>query len=1332
MESDVQLVEDRVTQEEMESEDEDVDFNPFLKETLVDSEASSSISSEAEGLDKDVISSHDIDGNAITTTTMTTTTTTTTTPMTNVANEEVCGGDVNNDLVLNLEERREIRFKSDKPRIELDEDEDDAICKRTRARYSLASFTLDELETFLQESDDDDIQNVDEEEEYKKFLAAVLNGGNGDDQGRLEGNDYDDDEDNDADFEIEIEEALESDVDDCIVMPEKVERLERGSRRPETRRNGCKKGSAQLNKSVTQQGKVALRPLLPVASVPYLGSQYPGLESSSEFSSCGQLYGFQAHQIGQLYCLIYEHVQLLVQVYSLCVLDSSRQHIASQIKGLLCELLHKRDLVLAWRNGPYPTSCFLPSNVGPSVSVETKKILPVEGSGVSPNDGQGCRWLPTVGDSVRSVLDVAPIKLVGRYIGDVSNAVREHQRRCVETTNIYLERQPLFALPICPSSEVDGNVSNGDDPSLNTSAVSPNHKVPKKTLAATLVESTKKQSVALVSPQIAKLAQPFYSLFNPELFPYKPPSSAVANRVLFTDAEDVLLAMGIMEYNNDWKSIQQRFLPCKSEHQIFVRAKNRSSSKAPENPIKIVRKMKASPLTEEEKARIEEGLKAFKLDWTSVWRNIVPYRDPNLLPRQWRIAIGTQKSYKADSAKRERHRIYESERRSKATARKYTQMGPEKESESGEDCMDNDNEAFVHEAFLADWRPTSSGQIRSKISAASLKSGCLLGNSPVSRSCAVHNEAGHHENQESQSDKGETREVSAASEDCHLKHYKSLHPCVTSSYPPPMSTSMTFEDSPFQSQRPGKSSISNLVKLAPELPPVKLPPAVRVISQASLRKSQLGSSNQVATASPEIEKSFVDPTVFDCSMNSVRRMHGKNKISNLNSASVPFQKDGLSKDRCLGKERGTDMDPQMHPLLFRTIEEGNIPSYPVDNSMRIPTFSFFPPMQHQTNVTPLRNPCTAGPNNGLESFSLKDTALGSSSLDFHPLLQRAKEFSADSLDAGLTCSILNTDLELSRDQFVEDIVSDAGATASQIATTTRPSSPNADANDLDLDIRLSFASKRRKLSSLEGVKINRTSASVSGTRAVESMGERSGTHCETSQLADIVASKHMETSGPGNSAPMSHKLDDDNGTCSNENVGDHPLLEIVMEQEELSDSDEEIEDVEFEREEMADSDGEEGSDAELVADAHDKEQSHAALGIDSHTQLSQSLPPGASKRTRTQRKGRFPSSGLAGPGKGHTKGSWLSLNSHGSHYKPLSRTKRTESSSETDPIPSHPNGYGKKAVSNSKASSEHKTNISQKDLFSTSSRNSRKHASKNSPPLRADVLAGKSSCTEKD
>nr|POE67464.1 hypothetical protein CFP56_27394 [Quercus suber] len=104
--------------------------------------------------------------------------------------------------------------QSQKPVIDLENK--DAVCTRTRVCYSLASFTLDELKTFLQETDyDDDFQNVDGEEEYRKFLAAVLNSGDGDGQSNQENEIVDDeDEDNDVDFEIEIQELLESDVDE--------------------------------------------------------------------------------------------------------------------------------------------------------------------------------------------------------------------------------------------------------------------------------------------------------------------------------------------------------------------------------------------------------------------------------------------------------------------------------------------------------------------------------------------------------------------------------------------------------------------------------------------------------------------------------------------------------------------------------------------------------------------------------------------------------------------------------------------------------------------------------------------------------------------------------------------------------------------------------------------------------------------------------------------------------------------------------------------------------------------------------------------------------------
>ncbi|KAJ6935128.1 hypothetical protein NC652_010205 [Populus alba x Populus x berolinensis] len=132
----------------------------------------------------------------------------------------------------NVEDGNEQEKESGVRKVALDVDDDeDAICKRTRAKYSLASFTLGELETFLRESDDeDDLPNVDDEE---VSLAAVLLVGDGDGQSNQEisENADDEDEDNDVDFEIELE-----DLTVMLMMVQGMRvRDERGGRRPETR-----------------------------------------------------------------------------------------------------------------------------------------------------------------------------------------------------------------------------------------------------------------------------------------------------------------------------------------------------------------------------------------------------------------------------------------------------------------------------------------------------------------------------------------------------------------------------------------------------------------------------------------------------------------------------------------------------------------------------------------------------------------------------------------------------------------------------------------------------------------------------------------------------------------------------------------------------------------------------------------------------------------------------------------------------------------------------------------------------------------------------------------
>ncbi|PKU72431.1 hypothetical protein MA16_Dca017920 [Dendrobium catenatum] len=367
------------------------------------------------------------------------------------------------------------------------EDNDDAICRRTRARHSLANYTLEELETFLQESDDDDdLHNVDEEEEYHKFLAAVLLEGDGKEQAGQGERAFDEDEENDADFEVELEEALESDVEEATGCSTEHSGKQYGEAYvPETRQKKRLKEFAKSKKFLLgQSSKATLRPILPYVSdlqrshVPSFAWKMP---SPNSFSHCSAsvsgtelINGFTACQIGQLYCLIHEHVQLLLQVFSVCVLDPSRQQVANDLRKLISEMIERHEMSLSWRKIPYPMFCFQSSNLHSSVQVDS-------------NQSASCSWTPVIdNNTVLSILDLAPLRLAKNYLADVKSGQQQ----------------------------------------------------PKKSLAATLVESTMKQSVALVPADIAKLAQRFLHLFNAALFPHKPPTPAVANRVLFTDAED--------------------------------------------------------------------------------------------------------------------------------------------------------------------------------------------------------------------------------------------------------------------------------------------------------------------------------------------------------------------------------------------------------------------------------------------------------------------------------------------------------------------------------------------------------------------------------------------------------------------------------------------------------------------------------------------------------------------------------------------------------------------------------------------------------------------------
>lgn len=396
-----------------------MDFNPLLKEAL-SLEASSSISSEIEEceFDGDVVDSGEHHSPVV--------------DFTNAPNE------LHDDAVGNADHGQQMAMQAaeeNEPNIATnrvngvtaaeecrDSDDEDAIWKRTRARYSLVGSTLDELETFLQETDDEDDlhHNIDDEEEYRKFLAAVLLDGDETSGAAPENEnvDEDEDEDNDADFELELEEALYSDGDDNLPSVSQEREHERVGRRPETRQKKRQKTDNRQNKFSGQTNRPLL-PILPCApifpvSAPH-ARNYKHVGTSYVQNYVGP---FTPQQIGQLHCLMYEHVQLLVQVFSLSVLEPSKQHISTEVHKLLSEMLQRRDQVLASQRTPYPSSCFSLPYIYPAVTVKNTSESSTMSGGVAPTES--FFWVPFISENVLSVIDVAPLSLVQSYMDDVS------------------------------------------------------------------------------------------------------------------------------------------------------------------------------------------------------------------------------------------------------------------------------------------------------------------------------------------------------------------------------------------------------------------------------------------------------------------------------------------------------------------------------------------------------------------------------------------------------------------------------------------------------------------------------------------------------------------------------------------------------------------------------------------------------------------------------------------------------------------------------------------------------------------------------------------------
>ncbi|XP_066376827.1 uncharacterized protein [Miscanthus floridulus] len=971
--------------------------------------------------------------------------------------------------------------------LSLEISEEDAICRWTRARYSLANYSLEELETFLQESDDDSgLQNVHEEEEYRKFLASVLSG-KGNDTQAFQGDENQDEDDNDADFELEIEEALESDGDENAENYDDTNhRKEKGGRRPQTRQRQPFTELSGARSYHQESDKTNFRSILPyipsalVTPAHAFGWQYPthnALFPSSLVSvPCAPLAcGFTDQQLGQLHVMIYEHVQLLIQTFSLCILDSSKQDVANNVKKMIVELVGFRDQALA-RSAPQQHIVF-----------ESRHLS----SSFVSSENLECQWMPLIKSPVISILDVAPLELALGYLSDVATAVVKYRRSHVDgTADKTRRKEPLFPSPLINSCKEVNNVSQDRSDSVPTaSSPSSGQLQQKKSLAATLLERTKRGTVALVPADIARLAQRFFSLFNFSIFPHKPPPSPMANRVFFTDAEDRLLALGILEYNNDWEAIQKRFLPCKSKHQIFVRQKNRSSSKAPDNPVKDVRRMKASPLTVEEKECIEKGLWIFKNDWTSVWKFVVPHRDPSLLQRQWRVASGVQKSYSKSDAQKERRRTYEAKRRKLRVSMPDSRRGQEADNNASEDA-ENDDDSYVNEAFLEDTDSMPYQQ-----SGTGLDEECGTTDGYI-----------------------EPQKLSGTKLDVTTSYIAFMYrPSDGPSYVRTSSTAAPAVSCGSLDQLPAsqlsKQKGSCVVKLSPDLPPVNLPPSVRVLSQAEFYRN---ATHFHGTSDNAAKDMYPVPPLTSFTESADRQLN----LFPDHRANSRLQQNGISSDNAT--EDGAEQDLQMHPLLFQYPRDVSSYSHPVQNlinqSRKYDLFPF-----EKVRVERSNNQTTGSTENG---------TVNANTIDFHPLLQRTEvdvHNEVPEYDNNLDCH--------QSDNNMSEVPVDDQSTAGQAST-----SPSERETSIDLNIHLCSPMV------INGSNDFRCSFSRSNVQDEVSRKDKSN----VPELEVVNSYSHYCIQEPN----------------------EESMQGIVMEQEELSDSEEDSQHVEFECEEMDDSEEE--------------------------------------------------------------------------------------------------------------------------------------------------------------
>ncbi|KAI4371138.1 hypothetical protein MLD38_019404 [Melastoma candidum] len=566
--------------------------------------------------------------------------------------------------------------------------------------------------------------------------------------------------------------------------------------------------------------------------------------------------------------------------------------------------------------------------------------------------------------------------------------------------------------------------------------------------------------------------------------------------------------------------------------------------------------------------------------------------------------MGIQKFYKLDPAKKQKRCKYEAERRRQAAMQGAKRNASEEdhnacgEHSSGDDCVDDPDEAFVHEAFLANWTTDALSQ-------------------------SILHIYGEGQNQ-----------AGDANGSSYVQAKADSHPqgsCTSSSVVDPFMCRIGRTSIPPLSKRPRKGcqvESARLVKLAPNLPPLNLPQNVRVISASAYLHSRAGFTLPTAEAR-------ADQSVFKTSSHRSLQVEGPEMghIRNTNNhssmdedgACLESEEPAVNPEKSSTGKRGSCTGIPMHPLLFPAPENPQLPYYMGNGgSLASTPLNFFSPSPPQLNLSLFHN--LPQRKQIMARFYNSPRPGGSSShpdgIDFHPLLERTDSASTEMIHK-------QPRTELSARLGVPQARKQAAG--GSLPALANPSNHGDKSSEIDLSIHPNSITPRRTAE--RSVEDTHKRNWYVGDRTPVDPQERRDPSCDEPENFALISFNPPGTIGT--------HTDDVDIVGDQSNPGG-----IVMEQEELSDSEEDIEkNVEFECEEMADSDGEEESDAEIAANMPNQAVQHPESGKPFTAANNGHEHEVTVSRVDKHDKGTLPivKLGLTGEGKDVTSKSWLSL-----------------------------------------------------------------------------------------